>query len=81
MIISVSQRDRAVLRAVAAGRCHVSGGATVALLVDGLGCCDQFVGSRLTAAGLITVPGPRAEPARLTAAGRALLAACGSRLP
>jgi hypothetical protein len=64
----LSHRDRAVLRAVAAGRCTVS--AIGVLAVDGLGCCDQFVGRRLAAAGLIDAdPGP----AHLTATGRALL--------
>jgi hypothetical protein len=66
----LSYRDRAVLRAVAAGRCTVS--AIGVLAVDGLGCCDQFAGRRLTNAGLI-VPGP--GPARLTVTGRALVEA------
>jgi hypothetical protein len=68
---TLSNRDRAVLRAVAAGRCEVSGDV---LVVDGLCFCDQFACPRLTAAGLITAdaaPGP----AQLTASGRALLAA------
>jgi hypothetical protein len=66
----LSYRDRAVLRAVAAGRCTVS--AIGVLAVDGLGCCDQFVGRRLAAAGLIdSHPGP----AHLTATGRALIEA------
>ncbi|GAA0899102.1 hypothetical protein [Pseudonocardia zijingensis] len=66
----LSHRDRAVLRAVAAGRCTVS---TIGVLaVDGLGCCDQFVGRRLAAAGLIA---PGAGPAHLTASGRALIEA------
>jgi hypothetical protein len=66
----LSYRDRAVLRAVAAGRCTVS--AIGGLAVDGLGCCDQFVGRRLAAAGLIDAdPGP----AHLTDTGRALIEA------
>jgi hypothetical protein len=66
----LSYRDRAVLRAVAAGRCTVS--AIGVLAVDGLGCCDQFVGRRLAAAGLIDAdPGP----AHLTDTGRALIEA------
>jgi hypothetical protein len=69
----LSHRDRAVLRAVAAGRCQISGGACTALTVDGLSCCDQFVGIRLTQAGLIATPGQRPEPARLTESGRMLL--------
>lgn len=68
MDTTITPRDRAVLRAVAAGRCEYAAGA---LLVDGIGCCDQFVGPRLARAGLIAA---RSGPARLTAAGRALLA-------
>ena len=47
MTTALTPRDRAVLRAVRAGRCQVSGGAGVRLTVDGLGCSDQFVGRRL----------------------------------
>jgi hypothetical protein len=67
----LSYRDRAVLRAVAAGRCTISaiGGQ---LAVDGMGYSDQFVGRRLTGAGLIAA-GP--GPAHLTATGRALIEA------
>ncbi|QFZ17956.1 hypothetical protein [Saccharothrix syringae] len=65
---TITPRDRAVLRAVAAGRCAYASGT---LLVDGICCCDQFVGPRLVRAGLI---GDRTGPARLTPAGRALLA-------
>lgn len=67
----LSHRDRAVLRAVAAGRC-VLAARGAALLVDGLCCADQFVGTRLAAAGLIAAAGPTG-PARLTAAGQSLL--------
>jgi hypothetical protein len=45
----LSNRDRAVLRAIAAGRCVLAG---TALRVDGLLCADQFTGARLAAAGL-----------------------------
>ena len=68
-VTAISHRDRAVLRAVAAGRCQLSGRL---LLVDGMGCCDQFVGPRLTEAGLIQ---PSGEVACLTDTGRALLEA------
>lgn len=68
----LNHRDRAVLRAVAAGRCVIAGLHGAALLVDGLCCADQFVGSRLAAAGLIATSGP-VGPAQLTAAGRAVL--------
>ncbi|RSM86090.1 hypothetical protein DMH04_15630 [Kibdelosporangium aridum] len=70
MISTISNRDRAVLRAVAAGRCEISG---VCLRIDGLSCCDQFAAMRLTQAGLIT--GQDHEPARLTPSGQALLEA------
>lgn len=71
---ALSHRDRAVLRAVAAGRCAVSGDAGMSLVIDGVHCCDQLVGPRLTGAGLIAA-GARPGPARLTASGQALLEA------
>ncbi|WP_433271755.1 hypothetical protein ACQPZF_13615 [Actinosynnema sp. CS-041913] len=65
--LPLTHRDRSVLRAVAAGRCSYASGT---LLVDGLCCCDQFVGPRLAQAGLIgTQPGP----ARLTPTGQVVL--------
>ncbi|SEQ44540.1 hypothetical protein SAMN05216188_10363 [Lentzea xinjiangensis] len=65
----LTHRDRAVLRAVADGRCEITGSS---LLVDGLCCADQFVGPRLTSAGLISAcPGPAA----LTSAGYEVLSA------
>jgi hypothetical protein len=66
---SLTHRDRAVLRAVADGRCEISGSS---LLVDGLCCADQFAGLRLTTAGLISA---RSGPAALTSAGYQMLAA------
>jgi hypothetical protein len=70
----LSHRDRAVLRAVADGRCEIACTAGCALVVDGRFLTDQFAGSRLTAAGLID--GDTCEgPARLTASGAALLEA------
>jgi hypothetical protein len=68
---TLSHRDRAVLRAVAAGRCVVAGLQDAALRIDGLFFADQFAGPRLTAAGLITASA--VGPARLTPAGRAAL--------
>jgi hypothetical protein len=72
----ISSRDRAVLRAVAAGRCAVSPTlsttACPCLTIDGIGCCDQFTGTRLATAGLIAyAPGS----VTLTETGRALLLA------
>jgi hypothetical protein len=66
---SLTHRDRAVLRAVADGRCEIAGSS---LLVDGLCCADQFAGLRLTTAGLISA---RSGPAALTSAGYQVLAA------
>ena len=74
MTTELTYRDRAILRAVAAGRCQITGEACVALVIDGLSCCDQFVGPRLAQAGLI-IAGSHREPARLTETGQALLEA------
>lgn len=67
MTATLTHRDRAVLRAVADGRCEIAGSS---LLVDGLCCADQFIGPRLTSAGLITAS---SGPAVLTSAGYAVL--------
>jgi len=72
---TLSHRDRAVLRAVAAGRCQISGDIGVQLVIDGVCCCDQSVGARLSRAGLIATDGSRPGLARLTPSGRALLEA------
>lgn len=69
---TLSHRERAVLRAVAAGRCELSA-SRGALVVDGLCLSDQFTGARLTSAGLIDAARP--GPARLTATGIAVLQA------
>jgi len=71
---ALNHRDRAVLRAVAAGRCEISATAARTLVVDGLCFADQFAGPRLTAAGLVAAG---AGPARLTPSGQALLAESG----
>jgi hypothetical protein len=67
---ALSHRDRAVLRAVAAGRCVRAGLQGMALLVDGLCCADQFAGPRLAAAGLIAAS---TTELALTPAGRAAI--------
>jgi hypothetical protein len=71
----LSGRDRALLRAVDAGRCQLGTGCEPVLLVDGLACADFSAGSRLVAAGLIAPPGADRPlgPATLTPAGRAAL--------
>jgi hypothetical protein len=70
----LSHRDRAVLRAVAGGRCRHSGEIGTPLLVDGVYCSDPLVGLRLAAAGLIA-DGAAQGAATITASGRAVLAA------
>jgi len=73
---TLNNRDRAVLKAVAAGRCTVSDLHASTLTIDGLPCADQFVGPRLAHAGLIVVPGTAATvPTTLTESGRAFLLA------
>ncbi len=66
-------RDRAVLRAVEAGRCQLGAGCEPVLLVDGLVCADFSTGARLVAAGLLAPPDAQRmlSPARLTALGLA----------
>jgi hypothetical protein len=71
---NISGRDRAVLRAVASGRCVICASMGDALVVDGLCVSDQFVGPRLLAAGFIA-EGPRPGQTQLTASGAAVLAA------
>lgn len=75
MSIPLSHRDRAVLRAVAGGRCAIAGRIDLSLVIDGVCCCDQLIGLRLVRAGLIDPAGPQPGPARLTGACRALLEA------
>jgi hypothetical protein len=70
---ALTNRDRAVLRAVAAGRCEISRTGDV-LVVDGLCLADQFACPRLTAAGLISAAADTGR-ALLTASGRELLGA------
>lgn len=66
----LSHRDRAVLRAVAAGRCVLAGLQDMALRIDGMNVADQFAGPRLLAAGLIAGSTTRLA---LTPAGRAAI--------
>ena len=54
---SLTNRDRSVLRAVAAGRCGRPGPSS--LTVDGMALADQFAGLRLVDAG----PDHRRRPA------------------
>ena len=72
---TLSGRDRAVLRAVAAGRGQLGSGCEPVLLVDGLVCADFSTGARLVSAGLVEPPDRDRvlTPARLTEAGNAAL--------
>jgi hypothetical protein len=70
----VCGRDRAVLRAVANGRCELRAGCEPVLIIDGLSCADSATVHRLIGAGLIVPPnGPAIDRARLTPAGRAIV--------
>jgi hypothetical protein len=73
---TVSGRDRALMRAIAAGRCQLGAGIEPVLLVDGFVFSDSSAGYRLMVAGLIAPPDPSRPlgPAVLTSAGRAALA-------
>jgi hypothetical protein len=62
-------RDRAVLRAVAAGRCELRAGCEPELVVDGVRCADSGVATRLIAAGFLVKP-IGSTIAQLTPAGR-----------
>jgi hypothetical protein len=77
----LSGRDRAMLRAVAAGRAEVTVSSEPDMLVDGLFCCDQAAAHTLCRAGLVC-PATAAAcgarvPAVLTPAGVAALQAAG----
>lgn len=70
-------RDRALLRAVAAGRAEMTCSCEPDLFVDGLCFCDQFAAHQLAHQGLIrpAAPGPVGQRVRaeLTPAGRSAL--------
>jgi hypothetical protein len=76
---NLSGRDRAILRAVAAGGAELALGAEADLYLDGRCCCDQFAAHHLVRAGLIAAAtfgrvGQRVVAA-LTPAGRQALGA------
>jgi hypothetical protein len=50
---TLSGRDRAILRAVAAGGAELALGAETDLFLDGRRCCDQSAAHDLVRAGLI----------------------------
>ena len=72
-VMRTSGRERALLRAVAAGRCQFRGGCEPVLLVDGMTCADWSVARRLVENGLVEPPDPSVPlaPARLTETGQA----------
>jgi hypothetical protein len=76
---TLTHRDRAILRAVAAGSAELVAGAEPDMYLDGLTCSDQFAVHRLVHAGLIAAIGPTRTgqriAARLTADGAEFLAA------
>jgi hypothetical protein len=74
---TLSGRDRAILRAVAAGGAEVALGSEPDLFIDGRCCCDQSAAHHLFRAGLIAATtlglvGQRVAAA-LTPAGRRAL--------
>ena len=76
---TLSGRDRAILRAVAAGEAELAIGAEPDLFFDGRCCCDQSAAHRLVHTGLIAaatfgVVGHRVAAA-LTPAGMQALSA------
>jgi hypothetical protein len=75
--VTLSCRDRAILRAVANGGAELVAGAEPDLFLDGRCCADQLAAHRLARAGLIASAGPSAPgsraTARLTATGRSAL--------
>jgi hypothetical protein len=70
----LTDRDRAILRAVGRGTAELAVGTGPDLFLDGRCCADQVAAHRLTRAGLIAAAGPGVVGARvgarLTAAGR-----------
>lgn len=75
--LRLTERDRALLRAVAAGRCDIAPTGIPDLRVDGRWFCDQPRAHALLTAGLLARPGAGARGARsavlLTRAGHAAL--------
>jgi len=71
--VDLTGRDRALLRAVAAGRCDIARTGIPDLRVDGRWFCDQPRAHALLAAGLLTRGDGAAAAAVLTRAGRAAL--------
>jgi hypothetical protein len=71
--MTLTGRDRALLRAVAAGRCDIAPTGFPDLRVDGRWFCDQPRAHVLLAAGLVARASGGPATALLTSAGRAAL--------
>jgi hypothetical protein len=71
--LTLTGRDRALLRAVAAGRCDIVPTGIPDLRVDGRWFCDQPRAHALLAAGLMARARGAPAAALLTSAGRAAL--------
>jgi hypothetical protein len=65
---TLSGRDRAILRAVAAGRAELRLGTEPDLFLDGRSCCDQSAAHQLVRVGLISATAPELVGQRVTAA-------------
>ena len=72
---ALSGRERALLRAVSAGRGEFRGGCVPVLLIDGLACADFAAAQHLLDAGMLAPPDVTVPlaPAALSAAGRAVV--------
>ena len=73
-VSTLTGRDRAILRAVAAGTAELVCGSEPDLFLEGRCCCDQVAAHRLAHAGLIVAAVPARVGQRvaavLTVAGR-----------
>jgi hypothetical protein len=65
---TLSGRDRAILRAVAAGRAELRLGTEPDLFLDGRSCCDQSAAHQLVRVGLISATALELVGQRVTAA-------------
>lgn len=74
---TLNRRALAMLRAVSDGRAELVCSCEPDLLIDGLGCCDQYTAHRLAGAGLIrpVIAGTVGQRVRaeITGAGRDVL--------
>ena len=64
---ALSARDRAILRAVAAGGAELQLGTESDLFLDGRCCCDQSAAHHLVRTGLITAAKPGLTGQRVAA--------------